>query len=50
MFFWILRDSRVTSVLIGSSKIDQIDDALQSLKIEEFGLFEFDKLDNILND
>jgi L-glyceraldehyde 3-phosphate reductase len=47
---WVLRDSRVTSVLIGASKISQIDDALKSLKVTKFDLFEWDKLDDILDD
>ena len=42
---WVLKDKRVTSVLIGASSVKQIDDNVETLKNlafsdEELGLFE----------
>lgn len=45
---WILRDQRVTSVLIGSSKPEQITDSVKALKNTTFSKEELDKIDVIL--
>lgn len=45
---WILKDSRVTSVLIGASSVGQIDDALNSLNVEDFEISDLDVIDEIL--
>lgn len=47
---WLLKDSRITSVLIGVSKKEQLDDNLESLKDTEFTKNELDQIDNILED
>lgn len=45
---WILRDQRVTSVLIGSSKPEQILDSIKSLENTNFSTEELNKIDEIL--
>ena len=45
---WILRDKKITSVLIGASKPEQVKDALQCLKNFEFSGEELEEIDNIL--
>jgi L-glyceraldehyde 3-phosphate reductase len=45
---WILRRGRVTSVLIGASKISQIDDCAAAINNLEFTQEELDKIDAIL--
>lgn len=45
---WILRDQRVTSVLIGSSKPEQITDSVKALENTNFSKEELDKIDQIL--
>lgn len=45
---WILRDQRVTSVLIGSSKPEQITDSVKALKNTTFSKEELDKINLIL--
>lgn len=45
---WILRDSRVTSVLIGSSKPEQITDSIQALKNTSFSDEELQTINTIL--
>lgn len=45
---WILRRGRVTSVLIGASKISQIDDCAATINNLEFTQEELDKIDTIL--
>ncbi|UWS31659.1 aldo/keto reductase [Erwinia pyrifoliae] len=45
---WVLRDNRVTSVLIGASKISQIDDAVQMLANRDFTPAELAHIDAIL--
>jgi L-glyceraldehyde 3-phosphate reductase len=45
---WILRDSRITSVLIGSSKPAQIVDAIQALNNLNFLEEELNRIDSIL--
>ena len=45
---WILKDKRVTTVLIGASKPDQITDSLQALKNTSFSTDELAAIDKIL--
>lgn len=45
---WVLRDSRVTSVIIGSSKVSQIEDAVGALDKLDFTSDELSKIENIL--
>jgi len=45
---WVLRDNRVTSVLIGASKTSQIDDAVGMLQNREFSQAERERIDAIL--
>ncbi len=45
---WVLRDNQVTSVLIGASKTQQIDDAVGMLKQREFSLTERAEIDTLL--
>jgi L-glyceraldehyde 3-phosphate reductase len=45
---WILKDKRVTSVLIGASKPEQIIDSIQSLKNTQFSPDEIKLIDEIL--
>ena len=46
---WILKDERVTSVLIGASKPEQVIDSIQCLKNTSFSEEELNAIDNILN-
>lgn len=46
---WLLRDERVTSVLIGSSKPEQILDSIQALKNITFSNEELQTINTILN-
>jgi L-glyceraldehyde 3-phosphate reductase len=45
---WLLKDSRVTSVLIGASRPAQVLDSLESLKNIEFTTEEIDAIESIL--
>ncbi len=45
---WILRDERVTSVLIGASKPDQLSDSLRCLDNLTFSASELDRIEQIL--
>ncbi|WP_380179613.1 L-glyceraldehyde 3-phosphate reductase [Kalamiella sp. sgz302252] len=45
---WVLRNSSVTSVLIGASKTSQIDDAVGMLAQREFSQSELEHIDSIL--
>ncbi|HEY4786385.1 MAG TPA: L-glyceraldehyde 3-phosphate reductase [Bacteroidales bacterium] len=45
---WILKDKRVTSVLIGASSTEQLDDNLKTLKNLEFSKEELKKIESIL--
>ena len=47
---WLLRDSRITSVLIGSSKSEQIIDSIQALKNTRFSEEELVLINTILKD
>ena len=46
---WLLKDERVTSVLIGASKTAQIDDAVGMLENRHFSAEELVRIDTILN-
>lgn len=46
---WLLKDKRVTSVLIGASKVSQIVDAVNGLKSPALNLEELSKIDTILS-
>ncbi len=45
---WLLKDQRVTSVLIGASSPDQLADSLQCLKSKPFSGDELEKIEQIL--
>lgn len=45
---WVLRENRVTSVLIGASKTSQIDDAVGMLQKRDFSQAELQKISSIL--
>ena len=45
---WILRDGKVTSVLVGTSKVSQIDDNVAALDHLDFSQEELDRIENIL--
>ena len=47
---WLLKDTRVTSVLIGVSSVDQLDDNLKALNNLNFSGGELKKIDYILNE
>ena len=46
---WILKDSRVTTVLIGASKVKQVEEAVASLDNPDFTQDELDSIDAIIN-
>ncbi|KPL10428.1 MAG: L-glyceraldehyde 3-phosphate reductase [Bacteroides sp. SM23_62] len=46
---WLLKDPRVTSVLIGASSVKQLTDNLGALQNIEFDMEELNKIDQILN-
>jgi L-glyceraldehyde 3-phosphate reductase len=45
---WVLRGGRVTSVVIGASKPDQIDDCVGALKRPDFSPEELSRIDEVL--
>lgn len=45
---WVLRDGKVTSALIGASKVSQIEENVAALNNLEFSKEELDKIDEIL--
>ncbi len=45
---WLLKDSRVTSVLIGASRVSQLLDSLECLKNKDFSPEELTKIEGIL--
>ena len=45
---WLLKDARVTSVLIGVSKVQQLLDCLKALDNTAFAQEELDKIEEIL--
>jgi L-glyceraldehyde 3-phosphate reductase len=46
---WVLRDPRVTSALVGTSKVSQVDDNVAALKNLKFSAEELRKIDGILS-
>jgi L-glyceraldehyde 3-phosphate reductase len=47
---WVLRHPEMASVLIGASRIAQIDDAMKTLKNLSFSSEELKSIDGILNE
>jgi L-glyceraldehyde 3-phosphate reductase len=45
---WLLKDSRITSVLIGVSKLEQLEDCLETLKNVDFSKEELKEIESIL--
>lgn len=45
---WVLRDERVTSVIIGASKVSQIDDAVQVVSQPALSAGELERIESIL--
>jgi L-glyceraldehyde 3-phosphate reductase len=45
---WLLRDNRVTSVLVGASSVSQLEDSLQTLKKKDFNQDELKQIEQIL--
>jgi L-glyceraldehyde 3-phosphate reductase len=45
---WVLRDPRVTSALVGTSKVSQVDDNVAALKNLKFSAAELSRIDGIL--
>lgn len=45
---WVLKDKRITSVLIGASSVKQIDDNVETLKNIEFSIEELNNIEEIL--
>jgi L-glyceraldehyde 3-phosphate reductase len=46
---WLLKDSRVTSVLIGASSVAQLEDNVAALKNIKFTTDELDQIEDILS-
>ena len=46
---WVLRHEVMTSVLIGASKVEQIEDAVGALKRLDFTTVELKQIETILN-
>ena len=46
---WVLRDPRVTSALVGTSKVSQVDDNVAALKNLKFSTEELRKIDSVLS-
>ncbi|MFP4106196.1 MAG: aldo/keto reductase [Phycisphaerae bacterium] len=46
---WILRDERITSVLIGASKVEQLEENIEAAKAEPLSEDELEKIEAILN-
>jgi len=47
---WVLRDSRLTSALIGASRVEQIEQNVAALANLQFSTDELSRIDNILSD
>jgi L-glyceraldehyde 3-phosphate reductase len=45
---WVLRDPRVTSALVGTSKVSQVDDNVAALKNLKLSAEELSRIDGIL--
>ena len=46
---WLLKDSRVTSVILGASKIEQLESNILALKNKDFSIEELKVIEDILN-
>jgi L-glyceraldehyde 3-phosphate reductase len=46
---WVLRDSRMTSALIGASRVEQIEQNVAALANISFSAEELDRIDEILS-
>ncbi|UZR94909.1 L-glyceraldehyde 3-phosphate reductase [Chondrinema litorale] len=46
---WILKDKRITTVLIGTSSVNQLENSLHCLKNQDFSKEELSNIENILN-
>lgn len=46
---WLLKDTRVTSVLVGVSKVSQLEDNIEAIKNISFSEEELKQIDSILN-
>jgi L-glyceraldehyde 3-phosphate reductase len=46
---WLLKDPRITSVLIGASRVSQLQNSLESLKTPDFNTDELVRINQILN-
>jgi L-glyceraldehyde 3-phosphate reductase len=47
---WVLKDPRITSVILGASRPDQITDALRCLNNYHFSADELHRIESILSD
>jgi L-glyceraldehyde 3-phosphate reductase len=47
---WLLKDPRITSVLVGVRSVNQLDDNLKTLNNLDFSEEELKKIDNILKE
>jgi L-glyceraldehyde 3-phosphate reductase len=47
---WVLRDPRVTSALVGTSKVSQVDDNVAALKNLQFSVEELRAIDGVLQE
>lgn len=45
---WLLKDKRVTSVLVGASKVSQLEDNIKAIENLEFNKIELEKIEGIL--
>jgi L-glyceraldehyde 3-phosphate reductase len=45
---WVLRHTEVTSAVIGTSKVGQIDDSVKALEHADFTAEELERIDSIL--
>jgi L-glyceraldehyde 3-phosphate reductase len=46
---WVLKDPRITSVIIGASKPEQVMDSVQCLKNIEFNKEELNEIEEVLS-
>ena len=45
---WVLKDPRITSVIIGASKPEQVTDSIKCLDNQDFSREELDQIDSII--
>ena len=46
---WVLKDKRITSVLIGASSVKQIDDNVETLKTMKFSSKDLELIEGVLS-